>query len=120
MDTTLGELVLRRKLEYTKNQITGIVYTPGQHEARIIKDDAIVSFVDSGGWAIQAFLQRDGDDWGLKTDIIIAVNPYGIECRRVTRSFPLTPSIRRALDEANHKKKAPRQQRQREAPSTTG
>lgn len=97
---TLAELVLRRKLKYTENDLTGIVYEPGQYAAQLVGDEAIVSFVDTGGWGIQAFLVRDGDSWGLKADIIIAVNPYGIECRRVGRAFPESPSIQTALKNA--------------------
>lgn len=117
---TLGELVLRRKLETRENPLTGIIYIPGQFQAQIVGDDAIVSFVDGGGWAVQAFLQRDGEDWGMKSDIIICTNPYGTECRRVGRAFAGTDSVVAALQVAERKKKAPRQQRQREAPSTTG
>lgn len=100
---TLAELVLRRRLKSRNNELVGILYEPGQHSASIIGDEAIVSFVDSGGWAIQAFLQRDGDDWALKSDIIMAVNPYGMECRRVGRGFPLAPSIQTALRDAEAK-----------------
>lgn len=113
---TLGELVLRRRLETQELRGgMGLAYVPGQRHATVTNDDAILSYVDSGGWAIQMFCTFRDDEWGLKTDIFLAVNPYGIEARRLPTSTRLNEELVRTIEVAR-KKRAPREREAHSSP----
>lgn len=117
MTLTLGELVLRRRLESQEVRGgLGPIYLPGQYHAVVTGDDAILSFVDIGGWAVQMFVQYRDAEWIMKTDRFLAINTFGMEVRHIAMNTRLSGESVRALESARTKK-APRQQRQREAPS---
>jgi hypothetical protein len=117
MPLTLGELLVRRKLE-PWNGNAGMAgtpsYKPGQHKATLVtRDTVILSWVDDSGAACQVFGTHieDDDEWRVHPQLLRA-GAMWIELRPVPRAFAMSDFWLREIAAAQsggaQKKRRPR------------
>lgn len=111
MSLTIGELVLRRRLEQSE-QFQTPVYQRGQMHAVIVGEgDGILSYVDDAGSAVQAFCHKiDEHEWALKSPIILKCGPtVGPAAVALPASMRFPDEWQRALENAESKKSKKKQ-----------
>ena len=110
---TLGELLVRRKLD--QDTMGGDPrYIPGQHQVTLLSrgQDAIYSFVDDAGFAIQMFWTKDDlGEWYLRDGGAVKADHNQVTVIYFPRSFAPTEKMAREFQDAEkeaQKKGAPK------------